>query len=256
MKWFSRALQGPKGDNDLLDEFRRLNERFDAIDKRLDRLSTEMRIIEKRNYLQLTAHDALLARLSGNAKTIPPLRGFAISPDTALFLLDLLEEHRPTSILELGSGFSSVIFAHYAKEAGARFVSIDSDPKFAANTAALVQRWGLADTFNLVISEIVEQRDGNDSRPYYDPASINPDARFDFVFVDGPAGKYGPTARQGLFPFFERFLNPGCLIVCDDYSRPGERQTVANWIDAKAVDLLEENKIVEKHAAVLRYTGR
>ena len=46
-------------------------------------------------------------------------------PTQGAFILRLLEAHRPKSIVELGSGDSTIWFAAYAAKAGAEFTSFD-----------------------------------------------------------------------------------------------------------------------------------
>ena len=53
-------------------------------------------------------------------------------------LYKLLQEHQPSSILEFGSGSSSLIFSDYVKKNKCTFLSIDEDKKWAANTSKLI----------------------------------------------------------------------------------------------------------------------
>lgn len=97
-------------------------------------------------------------------------------------LIYLLRRHRPRSIVELGSGFTTAAFARYARRAGATFISIDENPDWV-NSATLpaLSEAGINDFFPL----IAERKESEAGR-WYD-TTIPADT--DFLYVDGPSSR-------------------------------------------------------------------
>lgn len=110
---------------------------------------------------------------------------WAISTALQVELCDLLASRRPASILELGSGLSTLIFRQYATETAAEFVSLEQ-----ADTGLLTG--------------------------FY-PTYAAPQKPFDMILLDGPRGTAQRVGRAA-----SRFLRPraGKLIVIDDTHRP------------------------------------
>ena len=94
----------------------------------------------------------------------------------------LLNQHQPMSILEIGSGGTTPVFAKYAKETGARVVSVDESQYWAGLTAKMVGKLGYADVVDFVICPKRIDADKMEARYEGMPSQI-----FDFVLIDGPA---------------------------------------------------------------------
>lgn len=84
-----------------------------------------------------------------------------ISFDTSLHVLDLLVERQPKVIYDLGSGWSTYLFAQYAPE-GSRIVSFEESAEWLAVTAAFCKgmpvefkTWGELDTNYNDLGELV-----------------------------------------------------------------------------------------------------
>lgn len=98
-------------------------------------------------------------------------------------LSKLLEKHKPKSILEFGSGSSTLVFAEYAKKNNAKVLSIDESEKWAANTLKLI-----GDQNPKCVDVVARPRN---FLPEKKPKEIKYDVEikenFDFVLVDGPS---------------------------------------------------------------------
>jgi hypothetical protein len=108
-------------------------------------------------------------------------------PTQGAFIITLLRQYRPKSIVELGSGDSTAWFASYAGRAGADFVSFDQSAEYQAQWIEQARTYG---PVKFVVSKCVAYEDG---RAHFE--SDIPDA--EFVFVDGPSWKY---AQPGGLP--------------------------------------------------------
>ncbi|WP_320045034.1 hypothetical protein [uncultured Desulfobacter sp.] len=98
-------------------------------------------------------------------------------------LYNLLYSHNPKSILEFGSGSSTLLFGHYVKNAKASFLSIDENEKWALNTKQLVYDM-IGISLNIIHSPkiFVDTKKTLEMRYAYHPKGY-----FDFVFIDGPS---------------------------------------------------------------------
>src|SRR5438034_475105 len=62
-----------------------------------------------------------LVALAGQLHTrrpLPQMRGFAIAPDFALYLTELIDDERPEVVVETGSGVSTLIIAYALEKLG------------------------------------------------------------------------------------------------------------------------------------------
>jgi predicted O-methyltransferase YrrM len=70
--------------------------------------------------------------------------GWAVSLETSIFLFHLCRSLQATAALDLGSGFSSYVFRHYARSAPrtVAVTSVDTDAAWLSKTAAFLQGEG------------------------------------------------------------------------------------------------------------------
>ncbi len=127
-------------------------------------------------------------------------------PAEGAFILKILEQYRPKSIVELGSGDSSIWFASYAAKAGAEFVSFDQSAEYQEKWIKRAREHG---PVTAIVSECVAYEDG---RAHY--ADLIPDA--ELIFVDGPSWKYAqpcglpePSQRRVIGVDVPRLLQQG-----------------------------------------------
>ena len=138
---------------------------------------------------------------------LPPMRGFAVSPDLALLLYELVHEHRPSLVVECGSGVSSLVIGYALKALGAgHLISFEHEARAAERSVALVGRHGL---------EVEETLVGK---------------RAHLVFIDGPPGSLQPLARYPALRRLAPFLAPDAVVVLDDVARPDEWAITERWL--------------------------
>ena len=133
-----------------------------------------------------------------------------------------------TSVVECGSGASTVVLARLLRERGAgTLVSVEHDPAWAALTRDLLRREQLDATARVIHAPLTGDP------PWYAPGPLAAalPATVDLLVVDGPpAFKPGHEHRRApALPFFEDRLADGAVVVLDDLQRPGERDVVAGW---------------------------
>lgn len=103
----------------------------------------------------------------------------------------LVNRFSPLSVLELGSGGSSIMFAELLGDA-ARFTTVEQSSEWRDRLAAAMTPWPRACT-SLLAKAIVHPSDRSSPALSYD---IDHSQYYDFVYVDGPSGHGLATELQ------------------------------------------------------------
>lgn len=234
--------------------------RIDEILERVQRLEKTIALTEKRLksflvdriYSQVEALIGLHRELD-RLPSLPPLRRWALSPDTARAIVEMVIENKPSHVLECGSGASSVLLGHL-KQGGliSKVTCLEHDPVWYEHTRFLLRNAGLLDSVDLWFAPLIETEISNRRQRWYDI-----DAEFvtpiDILIVDGPPNKTGVNARWPALPLLISSCNPGCKIVLDDFARVEEQKVVEEWLEEFPVRLIRRDQTLEKWLAVLEY---
>lgn len=102
---------------------------------------------------------------------------FTRQAERGVFLLNLMVRHKPSLIVELGSGASTIWFAAYARRHGARVVSLEQDPDWCQAVRRAVP------SADIILSSL---KSVGESVWRYE--ADMPDGA-DLIYVDGPSGK-------------------------------------------------------------------
>lgn len=180
-------------------------------------------------YPQWQALQALERRLALN-RALPPLRGWAGSPDFLLAVTAEMDRLQPQCVLECSSGASTLVIARCLQQQGSGHVySLEHDPEFARQTRQLLQAHGLGSWGTVVDAPLVGEAPG--SSPWYSlaalPEGLPPAA---LLVIDGPPGVSAPLARLPALDMLADRLAPAAVLLLDDADRPDEREIVARWL--------------------------
>jgi predicted O-methyltransferase YrrM len=204
-------------------------------------------------YRQIESHVTLMTAMNLRAPLPPMRRTWAIAPDSAAFLVQVILEHDVRSVLEAGSGLSTVLVAQALKMMGRnQFTSLEQDPIFLARTLALLRSEGLEDNVNLVEAPLKDTIVRESVWQWYDENALEGLLGLDLVIVDGPPSRTGNLARYPALPMLAKNLNEGALIFLDDARREDEVEIVNRWIDEFPVIALDAPKL-ENGVALLQW---
>ncbi|HEY0951416.1 class I SAM-dependent methyltransferase, partial [Nocardioides sp.] len=183
---------------------------------------------------------------------LPPLGGWAASPDLVLEVVDHLLAERPRVVVELGSGVSTAVLALAVREHGldTRIVSLDHNAHYAAQTRELLERHGVADLVEVRYAPLARTHVPDHLTPWYDEAAVADLADIGMLVVDGPPKATGPAARYPAVPLLADRFAARCSIVVDDTVRPEDRAVVTRWAD-RLPDFDVRDLPLEKGAVVL-----
>lgn len=187
-------------------------------------------------------------RLNG---PIPPMRGWAASPDFLLAITEEFREHGPERAIECSSGTSTVVIARCLEMQGRGHVySLEHDPEYAEATRAQLKRYGL-DRWATVVDAPLERIPSFES-PWYSLSALPDEAReIDLLVIDGPPSATGPLARHPALARLNERLAKTCSVLLDDADRDSERRTLARWQE-EFPEFLQQRLHCEKGAVRLR----
>lgn len=194
----------------------------------LTRVERDLHAALFHHYQQVEALLGLYQNLSPT-RALPPLRGWAASPDLLLVLNELVSQKGRTRVLECGSGASTLVLAYSLRARGVgRVVSLEHDAEYQAQTTELLRSHGLEDWAEVRHAPLVPTEIDGEEWLWYD-LSVLPEGPFDLLFVDGPPGTTQTRARFPALPVLEDRLTDDVTIVLDDAARRDERGVVQQW---------------------------
>ncbi|GHC97281.1 hypothetical protein GCM10007079_50670 [Nocardiopsis terrae] len=223
-------------------------------DHALPKASREIRhavtVQGRHDYEQQVAWTELRAHLDV-APFMPPLRGWAASPDVLRLLVRLIDRHRPELVVECGSGASSVWIGYALRRAGrGRLVAIEHEARYAEISRDLVAAHGLDDIVEVRHAPLTEVEPellgpvpdgpGEPAPLWYDLSRLSDLDGIGLLFVDGPPQATGKQARHPAVPALLPHCTADAVVVLDDADRPDERALGDRWVAEHSLYRTEE----------------
>jgi predicted O-methyltransferase YrrM len=188
----------------------------------------------ERHYQQLEAMVRLASSLELSVP-LPPFRGWKLSPDAAVFLVQHLRNLRAEQVVEIGCGASTVLIASVLKQQGAgTVIALEHDSEQAALCRRQLRLFGLESQAIVLHAPLISHSINGDSWLWYDLSELTEklpmDVSIDLLLIDGPPVWTQKLARYPALPLLApRLRNPGGVILLDDASRVSERRVVRRW---------------------------
>jgi predicted O-methyltransferase YrrM len=159
------------------------------------------------------------------------LRGWAMSPDALVHILADLERRENPTILEFGSGESTLVFASALRMKNqGRLITIEHNREFMERIRTRIEAAHLEPWVEFHHAPLL----GNDAAKHESAGSEMdlsglPDVRIDLALIDGPPGNsYGGQARREPLKWTLSRLSAGGTVFLDDANRPAEQAIVAD----------------------------
>lgn len=204
--------------------FNALRDSMQQLVRRLDLLQDQ--ISETQGLVQLNRFD--------DRYPMPFGGGWALTADAAVVLVREIALRRPRTVVELGSGVSTLLIGRMLKESGdGKLYSLDHDAEWAERTRAYVRASGLEDHVVVMDAPLSRQRFDEDEYDWYSlPDEVRRLPRIDLLVVDGPPQSLSPNGipRYPAFPAFAGQLSSDGLIYVDDAKRPQEQRMIGQWM--------------------------
>ncbi|MDP4690163.1 MAG: class I SAM-dependent methyltransferase [Candidatus Nanopelagicales bacterium] len=193
-----------------------------------------------------------LMRLVPMPLPMPRPGTWAASEDLLLWLAGYVVEHRPSLVVDLGSGQSSVWMAGAMRVAGydGRVIGVDHDAHFAEATRVLAQRQGVDTWLSVIHAPLVTEDIGGRRVTWYDQGALADLTGIDLLCIDGPPGQGVAQARWPALLALRDRLSVGATVVLDDMIRRDEQEIADDWL-CRYPEFTVERFAFEKGAAVL-----
>lgn len=202
----------------------RISEVQGVTQRSLQRLSEQ--VAESQGLIQLTPYE--------KPYPLPFGGGWALTADAAALLAREVALQRPRTVVELGSGVSTLLLARLFKEMGCgKVYSLDHDPGWADLTRRHLAASGVTDYAEVLVAPLSRQRFGETEYDWYTlPEVVRRLDCIDFLIVDGPPAALNPTGmpRYPALPALIKQLSPQAIIYVDDAKRHQDQAMVERWL--------------------------
>lgn len=183
---------------------------------------------------------------------IPYMTGWAATPELSLAIYEIVSTQKPSQIVELGSGISSLICGYALEQHGdGSLFSIDHDELYAQKTQNMLARHALDQYCTVMHAPLVRQSINNETYIWYDMANIECPSEINLLIVDGPPFKTQKKARYPALSYFYPKLATSAAIVIHDILREDESRMIEEWLQ-QYPEFSKEVISTEKGIAVLR----
>ncbi|ORL53415.1 methyltransferase FkbM [Pseudomonas putida] len=182
---------------------------------------------------------------------LPGMHGWPISPDFALYLVELIDGNDYDLILEFGSGTSTVIIAKTLKRLGRHRqgkpatlqIAFEHLEQYYAQTHTDLIQAHANEKVDLVLAPLVPFEAPNGITYSYYDCKLKLAELADkiknygnavnlLVIVDGPPGSTGIHARYPAVPIVLQYFHGATIdIVLDDYKRADEKEVAQMWFE-------------------------
>ena len=163
-----------------------------------------------------------------------PWTSSAPRPGLLSCLVNDLKINRRRSIVEFGSGVSTLVVAQALDPACQSMISFEHDPGWAELVQEQLVRLDLSERCSVVHAPLEKCAISIDGSTWYDTDIIQDTVRsreVDVVVCDGPPayarGRH--MARYPAVPVMQEFLSDRFSVYLDDIDRSGEREIVKRW---------------------------
>lgn len=190
--------------------------------KRAGVLGLENQYQELRSYINLQPmiSDAFL-----------PYSFWAMEPSSMLNLLSTIQYGGHRTIVECGSGVSTILIGKLLKQLGAgHLYSLEEDENWFKVMSGAIAHDELAEYVTLYFAPLEQNPESGEL--WYGLDSVGQirerAAHIDLLLIDGPKS-IGPLSRYPALPAFAPVLDAESLIVLDDSKRPFEQAVIKRW---------------------------
>jgi predicted O-methyltransferase YrrM len=142
-------------------------------------------------------------------------------------------DEKPTFILEMGTGFSSIVAGYSLKlNRKGRLLSLENEASFAVQSGQLIEKHGLGKFVRVLHAPLREVVIGNQNYRWYDTSFLGSlqEHSIDAVFVDGPPGNIQELSRYPALPILFDYLADNVTIIVDDANRTDEKEIIYRWL--------------------------
>lgn len=218
---------------------------------RLNELSRQLKLTDSRLYSQIEAYLRLQTILSSEAMAaMGPLRGWAVSPDALLIMVNHVLSKKPKTVVEFGSGSSTIAIGSLVNDYGGKVISFDHDQNYSNETKTALRKVNLDKCVDVRYRPLGNTKIGKKSHIWYSLKDSDIPKSIHMVFVDGPPESTQKLARLPAMNAIYPQLISGASVFVDDFDREDDSLMVDEWL-GRYPDLSLLKKYTEKGMAVI-----
>lgn len=162
---------------------------------------------------------------------------FNMSTYGLTFLMNEIVLNKRTSILEFGSGLSTILMANVIKKFSlqAKIISIEAEEEWVHRIRAKIVDMELSSIVTIVFAPLKNETTLGRNNKWYNIqehlAVLRESAPYDMVLIDGPPAYHEDIAlsRYTAIPFIKSLLANEFAIFLDDANRHGEKIIMEAW---------------------------
>lgn len=195
-------------------------------------MSAKLREASIETTVELHAMQVLMSRFP---QLQLPTTGWSMRFANLHQIVQVMDSLRPQTVVEFGSGMTSLCVAAWFKEQGrGRLISFDHDQAWAQLTQNQLERFDLDPYVAMFVSPLSPSAMAPKAPWYHIHSDALEGLAVDLVIVDGPpAGAVGhEMARLPAMEKLYSHLSDNAVVVLDDANRPGEQRVVLSWLKA------------------------
>jgi Methyltransferase domain len=174
-----------------------------------------------------------LYRLLDGKIDVPPTRRWAVSPDFLRHVAEHIRRHAPNTIVECGSGTSTVVMAQLLNALGqaGHIYAIENHVPTIDAVRAQLRRHDLERFVTLVAAPLAERQFPGFEAVFhwYDLGTDAVPAAIDLLIVDGPYSMVNEYARYPAGPELFPKLSRDAHVFVDDTGREEELHMLRSW---------------------------
>lgn len=170
-----------------------------------------------------------------------PLTGMSLRPYALAFMLNEIVINKRESIIEFGTGISTVLIARLIKlnKLSTKLVTVDENESWQQMIKEILIKENIQDCVQFIQTSLVKNKsvDSIDTNHWYNEAEVgrqlSDEMNFDMVIVDGPTAHDESIALSRYFamPFLKNKLKNSNVIFLDDCVRKGETRILKLWAE-------------------------
>jgi hypothetical protein len=163
---------------------------------------------------------------------LPSLGKYTVSEDFASILIKEIFARRPRTIVEAGSGVSTLLAGYCLERLGRGSLRcFEHLSEYENETNNLIRQHGLeAIDIKIISSPLCTYNISGENFTWYSLDNFDIATEIDMVIVDGPPRSTGKLARYPIFPLLFEQFSPSAIILLDDVKRQDETEIVKRWL--------------------------
>ncbi len=189
----------------------------------------DSRITAKKEYNQIESYISLVMEIKPR-NILPTTRKWAGSPDFLKYLYTFIQDNKPNTIVELGSGVSSLVCGYsLEKNNRGKCFSIDHEGFFADKSRKMIIDHELDKFVEVRHAPLEANLFGNDEYNWYQLQQFKDIEYIDLLIVDGPPASTGNKARNpAVYALLDK-IDENTVILLDDGIREDEKTIAEEW---------------------------